>query len=214
MKQKGFTTFSLHERGLAPILIVLLIALAVGGYFVYQQQAKTTLPTPSPTQTTIQPSPSPTAASPLPNGAGASGAPTGDAETANWKTYTTDKFAFKYPQNYVVKESYKGSYAIYLDKSPIDTHTVIGIDATLSNVYSNYDKAVELEKTYYKDSRIEDIPNGIKITGKQAGGYGAGVLHKVILIKYKQGAVHIEAADPDQDTSKIYDQILSTFKFQ
>lgn len=43
------------QKGLAPILIVLILAFLVGGYFVYQNQVKST-PTP---QSTTQPSPSP-----------------------------------------------------------------------------------------------------------------------------------------------------------
>lgn len=45
----------MNQKGLAPILIVLLIALALGGYFLYQQQAK---PASQPTTQTTQPSPS------------------------------------------------------------------------------------------------------------------------------------------------------------
>lgn len=67
------------QKGLVPILIVLILAFLVGGYLVYQNQPK---PSPSP-----QPSPSPDA-SPAPNGAG---------ETANWKTYISSEFSLKYP---------------------------------------------------------------------------------------------------------------------
>ncbi len=86
----------MSQKGVAPILIVLLIALAIGGYFLYQQQAKTTLPTPSPTQTTTQPSPNPTNTSPVPNGTG---------ETTSWKTYTDTELgiSFKYPDTWEVK---------------------------------------------------------------------------------------------------------------
>ena len=45
--------FSLNQKGLVPILIVLIIVVLVGGYFVYQNQPK---PTPSP-QLTTQPLP-------------------------------------------------------------------------------------------------------------------------------------------------------------
>lgn len=84
----------MKQTGLAPILIVVLIAtLAIGGYLIYSQQAK---PTPPPQQTT-QPSPTPPV-TPTPNGVG---------ETANWKTYTnTDgKYSIKYPPSYYLEET-------------------------------------------------------------------------------------------------------------
>lgn len=44
------------QKGLAPIVIVLLIALGIGGYLYYQNQNKTT---PAPVQQTTQPTPIP-----------------------------------------------------------------------------------------------------------------------------------------------------------
>lgn len=63
------------QKGLAPILIVLLLALALGGYLVYQRQTKSN-PVASP-------------------------APTTAGETANWKTYANQKYHFQinYPNS-------------------------------------------------------------------------------------------------------------------
>ena len=74
------------QRGFIPILIVILIAVLVGGYFVYTN-SQTKTPT-----STIHPSPSPV---------DASSAPSGTDETANWKTFTysSNTFSFKYPDN-------------------------------------------------------------------------------------------------------------------
>ena len=47
----------MNQKGLSPILIVLILAALVGGYLVYQNQPK---PTPSP-QPNVQPSPTPDA---------------------------------------------------------------------------------------------------------------------------------------------------------
>ena len=78
MKQKGLPV---RQAGLAPILIVVLIAvLAVGGYLIYKLP-RTSVSPPAP-QTTPAPSPTPDA-------------------TTNWKTYQTERdnisFSFKYP---------------------------------------------------------------------------------------------------------------------
>ncbi|MDO8570435.1 MAG: PsbP-related protein [Candidatus Daviesbacteria bacterium] len=92
--QKGFLTLSerSESKGFAPILIIILIALAVGGYLLYQKQVKP-VATPQPV---IQPTSVPTI----------SPSATDSAETANWKTYTNSKygFSFKYPQDYAIKE--------------------------------------------------------------------------------------------------------------
>lgn len=70
------------QKGLVPILIVLILAALVGGYLVYQKQAKPT----SYTQPTIQPS------------------PTADP-TANWKTYKDSEIGYmlEYPNNWSIK---------------------------------------------------------------------------------------------------------------
>lgn len=82
------------QRGFVPILIVILIAILAGGYFVYSNsQTKTSTPTP-------QPSPSLSDVSPAPTGA-AETASTEQSRSANWKTYTNTKYGFtiKYPTN-------------------------------------------------------------------------------------------------------------------
>lgn len=61
----------MKQKGLAPIIIVVLIALGIGGYLIYQNQGKITSqsvvqPSPTSQETTtsndIQSSPSPTSA--------------------------------------------------------------------------------------------------------------------------------------------------------
>ncbi len=75
----------MFQKGLASILIVLLIAAAVGGYLVYS--GKISLPQKQVTQTSKS---------------DASPAPTGVDETANWKTYTNTKYGYsvKYPPDW------------------------------------------------------------------------------------------------------------------
>lgn len=68
-----------RQKGLAPILIVILIALAVGGYLVYSKQ-------------TTQSTPAPKAASPVPTDTGETANP--DSIGANWKTYTNTLYGY------------------------------------------------------------------------------------------------------------------------
>lgn len=89
------TNLNASQKGLTPILIIIILAALVGGYLIYQNQPKT-IPAPQPT---IQPS---TTSVPSASPAGDSGAPNGAAETTNWKTYINDSWdiSLMYPQNY------------------------------------------------------------------------------------------------------------------
>ncbi len=82
------------QKGFAPIIIVIILAVAaVGGYLIYQKQTKTSLP--------AQPSPN------LSN------------ETAAWKTYTSDrlKYSIKIPSDYIFKEDQQNGWEqFYLPK--------------------------------------------------------------------------------------------------
>src|SRR3989344_3735015 len=93
-KQKGFATFSLHERGFAPILIVILVAiLAAGGayYFGYdhgwEKSVKQTSPTPTPSHLSSETSVKE------------------EDPTADWKTYIDPAgfFSFQYPDSLRLK---------------------------------------------------------------------------------------------------------------
>jgi len=87
------------QKGFSPILIVLIIAAAVGGYFVYMSLrgsngsvaiSPTISSIPAPT---TKPESTNSAASPAPNDAG---------ETKDWKTYTNiNGYTFKYPENQI-----------------------------------------------------------------------------------------------------------------
>lgn len=79
----------MSQKGFAPILMVLLVALSLAGYLIYQKQTSPRVTSQSPTQST----PSPTA--------DARPAPTGAGETANWKTYNSlCGFTIKYPEEW------------------------------------------------------------------------------------------------------------------
>lgn len=91
--QKGYTLSEHSEsKGFAPILIILLIALGIGGYFIYTNYSnnryKTNIQTQETTsQSTVTPSSSPDS-----------------QEIANWKTYSSSGIssglAFQYPNNW------------------------------------------------------------------------------------------------------------------
>lgn len=73
-----------RQKGLAPILIILLIAFSIGGYLVYSGKINLNNSESTISQTT-HPSPIPSS-----------------SETANWKTYTNTKYQYsiKFPSYY------------------------------------------------------------------------------------------------------------------
>ena len=76
------------QKGFAPILIVLLVAvLAVGGYFVYTNYSNNQTAAPT-GQTTQTPPPTPDET-----------VYTEASESANWKIYQGKSYTFKYPAN-------------------------------------------------------------------------------------------------------------------
>lgn len=83
--------FKVKQKGLAPILIVLFIALGIGGYLIYQKQPKPV--------SISQPSSNPV---------------TSD-ETANWKVYTSSQYGFsiKYPATMTLSPNKNGAIVYF-----------------------------------------------------------------------------------------------------
>ncbi len=199
------------QKGFAPILIILLIALAVGGYSIYSNYLNNqTKPTPQPTtHSTPQPSPSPA------------------DEIANWKTYTNTKYGFslKYPPTYILLDSGVGTPCIVSSQDKLNNSLSQGIciNVSLADIYTNYEQAsMLLIQNYEKDNtgkipqhKIEE-PDKITII---KGPYSfpeaklENVYERTTYWKYKGGAVTAGYHNVNKNEADIYDQILSTFKF-
>lgn len=196
------------QKGLAPILIVLLIALGIGGYLIYQKQAK---PVSMPQQTT-QSSPASSsdsestisAASPAPNGAG---------ETANWKIYTDTQngFSLKYPSTW----SFSGSK--FLTEKGSEINLVIQeINLERAIKFLNYGDAGLQNKTEYRKEKV----SGVEVVKAEVTLFqreqGTGELredsrdYRILIPLTSQKTLAISSKIEDGD---ILDQILSTFRF-
>lgn len=83
----------INQKGLAPILIIVLIVLGIGGYFIYQNQTKS-IPQ---TQPTIQPSPTPqeTPASNIQSSPSSASVSKPNTKSG-WKSYNHSKIGFSY----------------------------------------------------------------------------------------------------------------------
>lgn len=205
-----------RQKGIAPILIVLLIALTVGGYLLYQNQSK-----PAPVQQATQPTPTPD-------------------ETASWKTYKNDQFNFelRLPEDVQIKENQAGSNTIRFsnvykwEDKEIDPDTKQYLDIFL--FVSIVDPQIDLKDWILKDA-TRPMPNG-KIESQIKGeiqkykqgfvdGYWyVGIVEeedKYIVFKkdnkifkfrlngYQTGSSYKD--NPNAET--ILDQIISTFRF-
>lgn len=82
-----------YQKGFVPVLIVVLVATLLGGYFLYSKQFKSVLQQPSSTPTIT------------------SNESSSSAETANWKAHTNieGSYSFQYPPTWVV-EIFKEKY--------------------------------------------------------------------------------------------------------
>ena len=194
------------QKGLAPILIVLLIAV-IGGYLIYQNQsAKPYKPFPA-AAPEIKPSSSPV------------------NETANWKTYTHPilKFSVKYPTNW----AYVGDTSLVKFFPP-------GINLQSNNIaYPDFWVEVvdkKMMKVTFEDPIGTRKETGDKIftsktqntviDGKTAFIYKQEVLPGSQTDAKSLTGVYLDLGNKalriimSENKKDITDQILSTFKFQ
>ncbi len=207
----------MKQSGLAPILIVVLVAiLGVGGYFWFSYSNNQTKPAQN-VQTTKTPAP---ATKPESTSSAASPAPNGAGETANWKTYTSKNngYTVKYPASW---ETYGYS------RTPNDDADIVGerffrpigqkddgfaitIRTTLSKE-TNYVQTENFIKGFFDDGRkISSIQvdgvNGTKVEGQTKG-------QKQIIAIFTNNKTVVEIQSGFLDGVEIFDQILTTFKF-
>ncbi len=173
------------------IFLIFFVVIAIVGIGAYalgtKNQPKT--PTSSPVAV-IQPTPTPDL-------------------TANWKTYTDDKykFSFKYPDSWVIKTLDSEQYLTTVELSPIENQE--------APVWA---MSIELSKqTYESEIKTQKVANGqeINVGGIKglSGPYNtspSGWTGKGIVMPYKQTALVILV---QKEFEKSIDQILSTFKF-
>lgn len=197
------------QKGVAPILIVLLIAvLGIGGYFVYQNYSTKTTPTPTP-YSTPQPSSSST------------------DETANWKTYENSKYGFsiKYPPELTYEEKRNTVvFANLENKSKEPSYIKIDIYDTKIFKTTLEETMKQLTKTFgasWRDIKIGQLDgknaeiNIGQVTGKRI----AGTLHNIVATLDIVDANIIFSLIGSEESNQqfISDgdfyKMLSTFKF-
>lgn len=181
------------QKGLAPILIVILIALAIGGYLIYQKQTKPV----SVSQPVTQSSPS-SAVSPVPNGTG---------ETTNWKTYTNKEYGYylKYPSSWIINEE--------ATKSPVFSKIKINLNESsdIPSFTITVGKQNSLIKKGLNKTTLGDVPATSSINGAVGG-----IFNETISTSRDNYDYILElgyTSHEDEWEQDLLQKILSTFKF-
>ena len=210
------------QKGFAPILIVLILAVAisVGGYLVYQQSRLKPTPTPTPQQT-AQPTSTPDT-NPVLNGTG---------ETANWKTYTNTKYkyAVEYPSDWEVTSVTADAFPenVRFTKIIKQGNKYVA-DATVNIIVEANPSKKPATKKWYLEW-IQNIPAELVDTTsftfeeKLFYGYQGLVVNNRELFFAKDSYMfrigwsiagdYIFDDNFAKSTETIYNQILSTFRF-
>jgi hypothetical protein len=192
-----------NSKGFAPILIILVIvAVVIVGYFVYRNYRSTTQPIIQPTASVV------TLATPVQVTQSTSPTPS-DAtnSTANWKTYINSqyKFSFKYPNTYTTEMT---NYTGFLT-------TISLIDPKYGEMY-----IVGLSDTGQEsvgcDSRCKITT--IKVDGYDAVDYGLPEVQNPAqqIVQFSRNGLYFQFQFPDDENQTeldTFNQILSTFKF-
>ncbi len=198
----------MSQKGLTPILIVLILAALIGGYVLYSRQK-------SSTPSSLQPFDS------------AQGKPTpqtsSSAEMANWKTYTNipNGFSIKYPSEWNVKENTynksdlpKFSVTIMPPSKPdIEFPPIIGV-----RVYDN-SSSLTLENFVKKQNPFSFQSTTVVVSG--VGGIKISLPGATnndhIFLAFNKNIYDISldhsVKKEDDINSETFNQILSTFKF-
>jgi len=223
MTQKGRATPKLSAKGgfaeIVIIVAVLVLAAIGGAYYLGTQKNKT--------QSTA--SPSPVAQTSLtPN---ARQAPNGDLETANWKTYTSQrlKLVFKYPPDCLTPGEREDANGIgmlcFSDNSQNqsyeafkltenDLHVVIGQEKNTKNQsleqIVNSDLEIYVQNYDIRDHLIGGLPAK---SFKTKGNPDVNTNYEIYRLLHGSEKVIIVKTPAITSKQSEFDKILSTFKF-
>lgn len=153
-------------------------------------------------------------------------------ELSDWQTFTSTEqgIEFKYPSDWTAKQNEEWTFLLFLNYKPFELPT-LGTDAfntTISISYNevrdtangelrfeNSDLENEINAFTAPDLKKENLMIGgkkaVKLTGTAGPGPAEGNQFVVTLVQLNGKVLTISLSDKNYE--KIYDQILSTFKF-
>lgn len=148
-------------------------------------------------------------------------APSPADETADWYTYTTNKFSFRYPPGFTVEEKVV-DFIIFKHPGAMEPYEgSILVDARMTGIYADFDQAFDRLKEVLENIQVTYITNGVMITGNLRSSinpHGFSFPKAVALLRYKQGAISAEYysdpnIQPDRITPSLFEKFLSHFTF-
>lgn len=195
------------QKGFSLLLVVILVAFVIGGYFIYQKQFKSV--------SVFQSSPSPIATPTA----------TKSVETANWKTYTNERFkySFKYPNDLTVRESFDPNDEIYQtiisntnskdfasgDKKVTDEDV---FEVVIVNNPSIAATNLDTAKKQYRNAQVTDFTLADQPAFKFIQqGLGTKQIGAITIFNSKE--IDFNLLSINSKYISYFDQILSTFKF-
>ncbi len=200
---------NIKRDGFAEILLVVVILVAAVAAGAYYLGRGTTKPSPSPSPSAMQ---------------DASPAPTGAGETADWKTYTSQKFNYslKYPPNFALKEEEgaQGFSIHYLgrtnfsDQTP-DSTTSFGIEIEPVDLAQTI-KAIKLEIQHTSVGWQLKEEKKWKIGGHEGVRLeyeSSAIVDKITIFVVANGTYSYKITFQHSPSDSSADSILSTFKF-
>lgn len=213
--------FSANKKGFAPILIVILLTAAVGGFLIY-----TNLPAgrQGSSNSQTKPNPSPTTQSSFLD------------EAEDWKTYTNTeyKYTLKYPPDWTVEaqdNSDVNTFPAPLFNSPCDydkgelcPQIFIRVLADTSGSNFSVGSAGETSNKVMIELDGEDAEGFEYFDPNYGGGDNQGRLQYVLTTNHNNTAFTFTYEESQKDKAimsasdwqkrEVFDQVISTFKFE
>lgn len=199
-----------REKGLIPVVIIILIALVVSGYFLYSNYNKNTLTSSQQASQTI---------------------PSSKNETANWKTYFNKKYGYsiQYPAELSLKEPITDEVVTFVlekDKGLQNDPEKFFLIPTIG-IFIFQGKTIEDQVTHFKSLGKEAELKEVELAGNKAyraENINVSVINSDTTISEISTTVsknnnlfilNIKGPlDKYPELVKVYNQMLSTFQLQ
>jgi len=223
-------------KGLSPVVIVLLIVV-IGGYLIYS--GKINLNTSLNQNSTGQAKSTP--AYRIPPDAGTMGKPNSSDETANWKTYVSNKgkYSLKYPNDWQIKSDNEilgsDTTKTTLQSNDLITKTIntpgiggeqlpkgskLEVVLSLNPNFKSYEQLKDFMDNKstmfplnYFTSNEEIIVDGVKSTIRRGGKPTTLALGNTFGYCFNNGITYEFTFNNSENDDTLFNQILSTFKF-